>query len=100
MPSNKPATGVANSSASNTHFHADPQKIHASGGELHSLISQYLDDKKFFKPRDLQKLYHELRTPVNHIIGYGELLADLAQEQGNAERIADLEKIQKAARNW
>jgi phosphoserine phosphatase RsbU/P len=81
-------------------FEMDLQKIHASGRELQALITQYLDDEKFFKPRDLQRLYHELRTPVNHIIGYSELLADLAQEQGNTTRIADLEKIQHAARNW
>jgi sigma-B regulation protein RsbU (phosphoserine phosphatase) len=81
-------------------FAADLQKIHASGRELQSLITQYLDDEKFFKPRDLQKLYHELRTPVNHIIGYGELLVELAQEESKSERIADLEKIQQAARNW
>jgi sigma-B regulation protein RsbU (phosphoserine phosphatase) len=81
-------------------FEADLHKIHTSGRELQSLIAHYLDDEKFFRPRDLQKLYHELRTPVNHIIGYGELLAEVAKEQNKAERIADLEKIQQAARNW
>jgi sigma-B regulation protein RsbU (phosphoserine phosphatase) len=81
-------------------FAADLQKIHASGRELQSLITQYLDDEKFFKPRDLQKLYHELRTPVNHIIGYGELLMELAEEEAKPQRVADLEKIQQAARNW
>jgi sigma-B regulation protein RsbU (phosphoserine phosphatase) len=81
-------------------FEVDLHKIHASGRELQSLIALYLDDEKFFKPRDLQKLYHELRTPVNHIIGYSELLTEFAQEQGKTEKIPDLEKIQQAARNW
>jgi sigma-B regulation protein RsbU (phosphoserine phosphatase) len=81
-------------------FQGDLQKIHASGRELQSLIALYLDDEKFFKPRDLQKLYHELRTPVNHIIGYGELLSEMAEERNEAEHVADLGKIQQAARNW
>lgn len=81
-------------------FQADLQKIHASGRELQSLISQYLDDEKFFKPRDLQKLYHELRTPVNHIIGYGELLIEIAGENQKPQHVSDLGKIQQAARNW
>jgi sigma-B regulation protein RsbU (phosphoserine phosphatase) len=81
-------------------FQADLQKIHASGRELLALIPQYLSDEHFFKPRDLQRLYHELRTPVNHIIGYSELLTDAAEEHQKPGHAADLGKIQQAARNW
>jgi len=45
----------------------------------------------------LSKLRHDLRTPINHIIGYSELLGEDLADQGVTE-LADLEKIQAAAR--
>src|SRR6266404_5855811 len=53
-----------------------------------------------FPHRDLHQLYHELRTPVNHIIGYSELLQDQAAELGAQQPIADLKKIHAAAGEW
>src|SRR5688572_22180900 len=44
----------------------------------------------------LRGLRHELRTPINHIIGYSELLLEVAEEQGHPEILADLEKIRAA----
>src|SRR5688500_12035523 len=44
----------------------------------------------------LRGLRHELRTPINHIIGYSELLLEVAAEQGHAALLADLEKIRLA----
>ena len=44
----------------------------------------------------LRGLRHELRTPINHIIGYSELLLEVAEEQGHAHLMADLEKIRAA----
>src|SRR6266568_3325506 len=81
-------------------FVADLRRIHAGGRQLQTLIGEYFDDEKFFEQRDLHRLYHELRTPVNQIIGYSELLQELAEEQGLREPIADLQKIREAAGNW
>jgi signal transduction histidine kinase len=39
----------------------------------------------------LRHLKHELRTPVNHIIGYSELLLEAAGDEGDGS-IADLAK--------
>jgi signal transduction histidine kinase/DNA-binding response OmpR family regulator len=47
----------------------------------------------------LAAMSHELRTPLNAIIGYGELLAEEAEDAGHEEYLADLTKIQKAARH-
>jgi signal transduction histidine kinase/DNA-binding response OmpR family regulator len=47
----------------------------------------------------LASMSHELRTPLNAIIGYGELLAEEAEEAGHEEYLPDLTKIQKAARH-
>jgi signal transduction histidine kinase len=43
------------------------------------------------------ELLHDLRTPLNHIIGYSELLTEQAQEEGPAEFVPDLQKIRLAA---
>lgn len=44
-------------------------------------------------------LRHELRTPINQIIGYGEMLEEEATEDGNDHYLGDLKKIGLAARN-
>jgi class 3 adenylate cyclase len=44
------------------------------------------------------RLRHELRTPLNQIIGYSEMLAEEAAEQGQASLVDDLGKIGAAAR--
>jgi class 3 adenylate cyclase/CheY-like chemotaxis protein len=44
----------------------------------------------------LRGLRHELRTPINHIIGYSELLLEVAEERGYPNLLADLEKIRAA----
>src|SRR5688572_8281857 len=41
-------------------------------------------------------LRHALRTPLNQIIGYSELLADEAQERGLEDLLSDLSKIRTA----
>lgn len=45
----------------------------------------------------LATLRHDLRTPINHILGYSELLGEDLADQGIKD-LADLEKIQSAAR--
>src|SRR5437667_312725 len=76
------------------------RRIRAGGRQLQTLIGEYFDDEKFFLQRDLHRLYHELRTPVNQIIGYSELLQELAEEQGLRGPIVDLQRIHDAAGNW
>lgn len=47
----------------------------------------------------LAKVRHDMRTPINHILGYSELLAEEADSISPAELTADLGKVQTAARN-
>jgi sigma-B regulation protein RsbU (phosphoserine phosphatase) len=42
-------------------------------------------------------LRHDLKTPVNHIIGYSEMLLEDAEECGNESNASDLKKIRSAA---
>lgn len=82
-------------------FHADLRRIHAGGRQLLALITEYFDEEIFEHRRhDLFQLCHELRTPVNHIIGYGEILQEQAEEVGRKKMLPDLKKITDAARHW
>ena len=44
------------------------------------------------------QIRHDLRTPLNQILGYGEMLEEDAQAAGQASAVSDLRKIQQAAR--
>ena len=46
----------------------------------------------------LAQLRHDLRTPVNQIIGYSEMLQEDAEAGGHKAYVSDLQKIQLAAR--
>ncbi len=43
-------------------------------------------------------LIHDLRTPLNQIIGYSEMLTEHAQETGHPEFVPDLQKVRAAGR--
>jgi two-component system sensor histidine kinase/response regulator len=43
-------------------------------------------------------LIHEMRTPLNQIIGYSELLAEQAQDSGQPDFVSDLQKIRTAGK--
>ena len=45
----------------------------------------------------MAQLRHDLRTPVNHIIGYSEMLLEDAEESGHDSSAGDLKKIRGAA---
>ncbi len=47
----------------------------------------------------LANMSHELRTPLNAIIGYSEMLEEEAQELGEEEFVADLQKIHSAGKH-
>jgi adenylate cyclase len=44
------------------------------------------------------RLRHDLRTPLHQIIGYAELLEEVARERGDEGTLADLGRIRHAAR--
>jgi class 3 adenylate cyclase/ActR/RegA family two-component response regulator len=82
-------------------FREDLQRIHSGGRRLLALIKEYFDEEFFSQKRpDLHQLHHELRTPVNHIVGYTELLEDQARERGAGALASDLGKIREAAHAW
>ncbi len=51
------------------------------------------------KSQFLANMSHELRTPLNAIIGYSEMLEEEAEDAGNEQFVADLEKIHGAGKH-
>ena len=51
------------------------------------------------KSQFLANMSHELRTPMNAIIGYSEMLQEEAQDAGQDDMIADLQKIHGAGKH-
>ncbi len=82
-------------------FVEDLNKIRAGGRRLLQLIAEYFNiDSPAQRSANEGQIYHELRTPVNQIIGYSELLQEQAQEQRRDRIGSDLQKIHQAARTW
>ena len=72
----------------------DLERIHTAGRRLLSVINDLFDpDKANAYRTDPSLLDHEVRTPLNQIIGYAELL-----QEESPEFAADLGKIHAAAR--
>ncbi len=82
-------------------FMIDLGRIHSAGQQLVTLINRYLgEDSALIREHDFHQASHELRTPANHIIGYGELLKEQCDDLKKTEFQADLTKIIEAGRSW
>lgn len=82
-------------------FSADLRRIHAGGKQLLARINECFDDgRSALSAAELSQLQHDLRTPVNHIRGYAEIIEEQAAERGLEGLIPDLRRIQSAARTW
>lgn len=81
----------------------DLQRVREAGGELLALVNEVLDPTKLddLAEVDLESfavtLRHDLRTPIDTIIGFSEMLLEDAAASGREDAIPDLEKINKAA---
>lgn len=83
------------------HLRPDLARIEAAGRQLLELIREQLVPERL--PADaeaLRGLHAALRTPLNHVLGYTDLLLEQA-ETGPATALAgDLQKIHRAAREF
>lgn len=81
-------------------FVPDLQRIHSAGKRLLAVINDLFDPAKASSLLSNQSLiHHEVRTPLNQILGYVELLQEDARAAQQAELGMDLQKIDKAARD-
>ena len=78
---------------------ADLQRIHLAGRRLLAIINDLFDATKLPSEKLSESaLHHEVRTPLNQIIGYAEMMQEEAQERGQTAVVEDLGKIHAAAR--
>ena len=88
-------------------FIPDLQKVLEGGRELLALVNNILDPTKSDTAQaDLDidaygaYLRHALRTPLNAVVGYTEMLLESAEDQGKGEFISDLRKIYSSAQRF
>ena len=87
-------------------------KIQASQTELESEMRQHMATASALrlataeaeragaaKAEFLAKMSHELRTPLNAVIGYSQILLEDAEDEGDRESVADLNKIHDAGQH-
>ena len=82
-------------------YERDLQRIKTAGWQLLTALNLYLGDQALAaRSFDTYKVQQDLRTPVDHIIGYSELLMEQAESQDCPEILQDLRRIHKAAGHW
>lgn len=84
--------------AGSEHLAIDLKRIHDSGVSLRALVAQLLDEKPGATERPAQALRHELNTPLNHIIGYTDLLLEEGSDGTPPGFGVEVERIRTAAR--
>ncbi|MET0445363.1 MAG: adenylate/guanylate cyclase domain-containing protein [Pseudorhodoplanes sp.] len=83
-----------------SHYQTDLERIHSAGLALQSLLEQVMaqssgDIEDIASYRT--KLRHDLRTPINAVKGYGEMIIEDARDGGQEALLPDLEKLLAAA---
>lgn len=82
-----------------TEYRADLDRIRSAGVSLQGLLDEVLrqsgtaDDIDAYR----SKLRHDLRTPINAVKGYGEMIVEDARDSGHDSLLPDLEKLLAAA---
>jgi len=80
-------------------YESDLEKILNAGRQLLTQVRYYFDDSQTRPAKlDLPRVQHEFRTPLNHIIGYAEILIEQAEEFDDTIKIKDLERVITAAK--
>ncbi|XOV69839.1 MAG: response regulator [Verrucomicrobiota bacterium] len=80
-------------------YDSDLEKILNAGRQLLTQVRYYFDDSQTRPAKlDLPRVQHEFRTPLNHIIGYAEILIEQAEEFDDTIKIKDLERVITAAK--
>ena len=77
----------------------DLDRIRSAGLSLQALLDDVLQQSGEVADIDgyRTKLRHDLRTPINAVKGYGEMIVEDARDSGNVSLLPDLEKLLAAA---
>lgn len=85
---------VGNAKTASVDYVADADKVSAACGRLAALIAEV---QATAPTANQGKLRHDLRTPVNAIKGYGEILMEDADHAGHSELAAEFRQFLKGA---
>ena len=78
---------------------SDLQRIQDAGQQLLTLVNDNLDATKIETGKiSISRLRHELRTPINTIVGYSEMLQEVVEDEDGEDFVLDLQKISSAAK--
>jgi adenylate cyclase len=78
-------------------FLADLNRIHSAGERLLRVVDDLCNpvaDRKI----DELSMHHEVRTPLNQVIGYAEMLQEQAKDLGHDSFASDLQNVHTAGR--
>lgn len=76
----------------------DLERVHGAGRELLTVVNTLLDPAKHPGGRvDVVAACHQLRTPLDQVIGYAEMLLEGAEANGQGELVPDLRHVHDAA---
>jgi len=82
-----------------TAYCADLERIGAAGAALQQLLDQVLAQSDV--PADIEdyrvRLRHDLRTPINAVKGYGEMILEDASDSGHDALLPDLNRLLASA---
>ena len=78
-------------------FVADLDRIHSAGEQLLGVVDD-LCDPVAHRKMDEASMHHDVRTPLNQVIGYAEMLQEQAKELGHDSFASDLQKVHTAGR--
>lgn len=78
-------------------YRADLDRIRSAGLTLQALLDAVLRQSGDVETIDRAKLRHDLRTPINAVKGYGEMIVEDARDSGHDSLLPDLEKLLTAA---
>src|SRR5437762_8576211 len=79
-------------------FVADLDRIHSAGEQLLGIVDD-LCDPVAHRKMDEASMHHQVRTPLNQVIGYAEMLQEQAKELGHDSFASDLQKVHSAGRH-
>ncbi len=79
----------------------DLRRIGDAGRRLVQMIREELSPERLARaPLDLRHLHSELRTPLNHVVGYSEILFELVEQEDLPQFVPDLQKVHAAAHQF